>query len=679
MSTPWLHPKITKAEAEDLLLGSGEDTKGKYLVRRGKSPQKFVLSIMFKGKPTHHMCSQGDDGYFTVNNKSYDSQATTIKELIEHLQTKPEGWPVRLRSFVPGPTESHEPSTVLKDISAMPWLHERDVNKAKAEDLLKVKGNQHGLFLVRKHKDEGKYILSVVYKGNPTHHLCDATTGPIKVNKKQIGEASTLQELINVLQTQDIEGWPVKLTDYVSAAPDQAPSNGEPPVMVEVAPSDITPEAAPTEETTTTINELEPAVQPVTGPESSTEDPNYPGIEDVAGGYTQMIPTDSAEEGGVEGYIDVEGTNEPPQTTEYVVGGPIPDLGQDSSSEFIVPESEGVYEPEFEPEPEQQPLLPNTIRLRNPPPSGYGIQINNYGSGHFVHSVAAGSPAEAALQDADLSIDSGLRVSTINGMPIHDLQDAGVSELVTASSFAEICFELDPENYEVSKLVFEGKPMPLEHQLYLSDEFEAFEGFGDDFNTSKMPEMSNPVFQVPAELHQAPDTFDWQADTAFSEFNASPAPNMANFSTTATPGFIGMMDRKACDGQLVSARAGAYVIRQLPLKEGKGYEVVVKHVANRLVHLKITERRDGRLEYQQRLYYRLRDVMYEVERRPLVVGHGHNRVKLEVSGPYRPGFDDDITGSKNLAKASVPGLMPQNQAGIMEQMVVNPALISLGR
>ena len=93
------------------------------------------------------------------------------------------------------------------------------------------------------------------------------------------------------------------------------------------------------------------------------------------------------------------------------------------------------------------------------------------------------------------------------------------------------------------------------------------------------------------------------------------------------PGYVGLLEQADCRQLLTSTLGGSYVIRELSPAVGGGYEVVVKHVSDDVVGLRIVARPDGRLEYKQRLYYRLKDVMFEIcqcpRPAPLRPPHGH--------------------------------------------------------
>lgn len=69
---------------------------GGFLVRdRPKYPGEYILSVNYKGKPTHHLVSKNDEGTLIVNKKSFSGHKD-IKDLVKELSTKQAGWPVAL-------------------------------------------------------------------------------------------------------------------------------------------------------------------------------------------------------------------------------------------------------------------------------------------------------------------------------------------------------------------------------------------------------------------------------------------------------------------------------------------------------------------------------------------------------------------------------------------------------
>ena len=135
---------------------------------------QYVLSIMFKGKPTHHQMSVGEGGKLGINGgKRYGCDTTSVVDFVNNLQTKPEGWPVQMKVFIPAANaqqaqanpEPPEPAAGagagskkggIYISTSHPWLYGMDIDKAAAEELLGALGNKDGQFLVRGHKDPSK-------------------------------------------------------------------------------------------------------------------------------------------------------------------------------------------------------------------------------------------------------------------------------------------------------------------------------------------------------------------------------------------------------------------------------------------------------------------------------------------------------------------------------------------
>jgi hypothetical protein len=80
--------------AEWLLQGKKD---GRFLVRpREGKPEEYVLGVVFRGRPTHHLVAKGDNGKILINKRSY-GDCYTIREVILAL-AKPSvpGWPAQL-------------------------------------------------------------------------------------------------------------------------------------------------------------------------------------------------------------------------------------------------------------------------------------------------------------------------------------------------------------------------------------------------------------------------------------------------------------------------------------------------------------------------------------------------------------------------------------------------------
>ena len=97
----FFHGSINKAKADELLLADGgAANSGKFLIRsKGDSASLFILSVVYKGKATHHNLVL-EDGEFTLN-KAPTGQST-VPDVIEHYREKRPKWPVPLTDGVEG-------------------------------------------------------------------------------------------------------------------------------------------------------------------------------------------------------------------------------------------------------------------------------------------------------------------------------------------------------------------------------------------------------------------------------------------------------------------------------------------------------------------------------------------------------------------------------------------------
>jgi hypothetical protein len=106
--------------------------------------------------------------------------------------------------------------------------------KVNAENLLNESGNftKDGDFLVSKHRELNKYVLTVRYKGKPTHHFVVVGLGSNipTINDRPInGCSGGINDVINCLRASDApygdsETWPVPLKKQLK--PDSATSDG---------------------------------------------------------------------------------------------------------------------------------------------------------------------------------------------------------------------------------------------------------------------------------------------------------------------------------------------------------------------------------------------------------------------------------------------------------------------
>ena len=86
-----MHPESCTKDVSNSLVAGKPD--GTFLVRkRAENPGDYVLVVVYKKKPTHHLMTKAN-GVYTVNKKDYGAGATTVSVLVDHL-SKPgvQGW-----------------------------------------------------------------------------------------------------------------------------------------------------------------------------------------------------------------------------------------------------------------------------------------------------------------------------------------------------------------------------------------------------------------------------------------------------------------------------------------------------------------------------------------------------------------------------------------------------------
>lgn len=105
---------------ESLKSADGTYVDGAFAVRdRPNQPDEYVLSVNFKGKPTHHLVSKNEDGNFVVNKKTYGGH-TTIENLVNALSVKQAGWPVLLSTPSAPATAAEAAATPVPAPAAVP-------------------------------------------------------------------------------------------------------------------------------------------------------------------------------------------------------------------------------------------------------------------------------------------------------------------------------------------------------------------------------------------------------------------------------------------------------------------------------------------------------------------------------------------------------------------------------
>jgi hypothetical protein len=199
----WLHPKLHNDDAGAMLAGKAD---GHFLVRmHTPADSMYALSVVYKGKPTHHKIQAPDGEDATVGKSKVPVQG--ISAVVTHLRSKHPYWPVALKDHVPGSAKSDG----TEDPDA--WLHPKMSND-NANSLLG--DGSDGTFIIRDFKpDEQQYVISVKYNGKPTHHLLNAKDG--KINKKIDVTTGGVADVVAQLRSP-MKGWPVALTTHIPAS-----------------------------------------------------------------------------------------------------------------------------------------------------------------------------------------------------------------------------------------------------------------------------------------------------------------------------------------------------------------------------------------------------------------------------------------------------------------------------
>ena len=231
-SPGWLHGQITKEEAASKVMASG-GVDGTYLVWLKDPPSAYALTVVYKGKASHHMVQQpnGSDTW-QINKKAYNSAHKDLQKFVEMFQSPLKGWPVLLSTPVlaesaarptPAPAEkekanpptlSKKPSTQKASSSkaGLEWLH-GNLGKEEAQSKVMASGGVDGTYLVWSKNPPKQYVLTVVFRGKASHHLIEKPprSDTWQINKKPYNSShKDLQEFVEMFQSP-VKGWPVPL------------------------------------------------------------------------------------------------------------------------------------------------------------------------------------------------------------------------------------------------------------------------------------------------------------------------------------------------------------------------------------------------------------------------------------------------------------------------------------
>jgi hypothetical protein len=261
----WLHGEMERAEVSTLVKGSVDGT---FMVRE-RDPAKsngaltYTLTVVYKGKDTHHLVRQRNDLWTIEKQTVGDHQ--TIEALVASLSDpavcKQCRWPVALSDPVAASSAGSPPLQFWKPGSGVdgggggskPGINTSTINESGGKDAgggdgvvaageevnneedgafvyptdrpgwvystmsskeagATVANTPDGTYMVRERDDGSEsYALTVVYKKKPTHHLLMRNeNGQWVVRGHDVGTWSTMQELVAGLG-EPVPKWPVQL------------------------------------------------------------------------------------------------------------------------------------------------------------------------------------------------------------------------------------------------------------------------------------------------------------------------------------------------------------------------------------------------------------------------------------------------------------------------------------
>lgn len=82
----------------------------------------------------------------------------------------------------------------VEDLESPACIWNNFLSREEAEG--KIAGNADGTFLIRtRSENPGQFIMALVFKGRPTHHLMEKVNGIWQINKKSYGSHATVGEV----------------------------------------------------------------------------------------------------------------------------------------------------------------------------------------------------------------------------------------------------------------------------------------------------------------------------------------------------------------------------------------------------------------------------------------------------------------------------------------------------
>ncbi|KAF7261377.1 hypothetical protein EG68_01325 [Paragonimus skrjabini miyazakii] len=230
-STLYFYGKITREQAEDLLIGHGS-TEGLFLLRESVN-RNYVISICHLNRVHHYNVERQSDGSYRIqtghrflgpvelvqhHSRQTDGfltltrlplnradgttplilQGLHVDELEQKLRLKAAEMGLKGQSVeeaLSGPMRDHLRYLVLKELhTCQPWYH-HTIGRREAERRIIEDGNLEGSFLVRYRKEDGTFVLSLCNEAEPKHYKIEEHLDRLSIEGGQYFE--TLIEMID--------------------------------------------------------------------------------------------------------------------------------------------------------------------------------------------------------------------------------------------------------------------------------------------------------------------------------------------------------------------------------------------------------------------------------------------------------------------------------------------------
>eukprot|EP00730_Choanoeca_flexa_P007254 TRINITY_DN12302_c0_g1_i7.p1 TRINITY_DN12302_c0_g1~~TRINITY_DN12302_c0_g1_i7.p1 ORF type:complete len:550 (+),score=108.30 TRINITY_DN12302_c0_g1_i7:67-1650(+) len=83
----WLHPEISRSDAEQLVVFNGAK-EGQFLVRRRKGMQSYAIACLFNGRVSHHLLQKDTSTGWLLNDLALPEPCTSLASVVALLRVK---------------------------------------------------------------------------------------------------------------------------------------------------------------------------------------------------------------------------------------------------------------------------------------------------------------------------------------------------------------------------------------------------------------------------------------------------------------------------------------------------------------------------------------------------------------------------------------------------------------